>query len=922
MANKDSGGEFRSISGQAETAEPPSAGGSANGSSGASTPTPATARKSSTQQTKTTSLNSAERIPTLRKSSSSNLTPIAASPAAQSPRSSRNASPIRQDKPQQLSAGLSTQPSAAAIQRALSASSVPQLSQKGPTVSEAVSKLPGRQAPKTSTGTGDNTPQWPISPRLKSPPPSGPSSRRGSAVASKKPEAPSIQVLSATPQSGSATPAAQPAADARRSEVQLQAPPPPKASSRGPSGKSMLETVQENSTDAQEPSPAALQAAADLKPLTKVTEDDAKTSPVKGDMKAELEKHTQPGESGSESAGNKSDSSKPRGRRESQGAVNTQAKRSQTTSVPGKGNYPIGSAKARQEAGKQNMTVETETVASIPQSGLAPARDSSNLRASDSGAIRLKPSNETIRPKKERKKADRKTRSVTQGTATSKADIFEARVANAVEDANTSDSDETFVYESNPPEPQRRQRHHSRTPSVTSSHSVADQQRIRPYGDPFDERRVGGKRSMKFSTNPYNALDPDTPDSNNGTIRSTTPRHFGRHGRGAHHSATYDQQDSPFTQATKLRNSHLNHGRSRPTSPRSPQNMQFQPRSFLSGSKKQEPYDFDAEQNADDERTPLVGTVRTPRRYMHHHRFAGSISQNSMDDYDDNRGRWCCSGRLGACLLTTLVVILVIVSAICFVFASNRPLYDVRIHKIQNVLASEQELMLDLLVGAVNPNTLGISVSDMDVNVFAKSKHVGNGHKNQTETDESITPRRCSRRGLRSLGDKGGDPNNPSQDPDGHWKPPGGDKDSDSDLEKDAQTMLLGRIFHFDQALTFEASPIKQHEHVSTGQLRLTKPGNKTESGGSARWEEVIQYPFELIVRGVLKYQLPISSRVQSAAVGAKVMVHPEEGIDQGGNMRVEPIDHSEHWQWIDWPDVDSENDDAVDSKSRIEELE
>lgn len=898
-------------------------------------------------------------------------------------------------------------------------------------MSEAVSKLPSRQVPKAATGIGDNTAQWPISPRLKSPPPSsGPSSRLNSVVATKKPEAPGIQVLSATPQSNSSAPAAQSAVDGRRPDVQLQAPPTSKASSRGPSGKSMLETVQENTTDAQEPRPAASQVTADLKPLTKVVEDEAKTSPAKGDVKAEPEKHTQPGESGSESAGNKSDTSKPRGRRESQGTVNSQAKRSQTTSVPSKGSYPMGSAKARQEAGKQNMTVETETVASIPQSGLAPARDSSNLRASDGGAIRLKPSNETIRPKKERKKADRKTRSVTQGTgmcytfhsphhqrqdrlssgpayealyrsimqdgrqsvttespssrsgnyfpglrrafssilpsawslcdesyssarepilfvpsfrrtassiisgarpnkrlrkATSKADIFEQRVANAVDEANTSDSDETFVYESNPPEPQRRQRHHSRTPSVTSSHSMAEQRGVhRPYGDPFDDRKVGGKRSMKFSTNPYNNPDPDTPESNNGTIRSSTPRHFGRHGRGGHHSASYDQQDSPYTQATKLRNSHLNHGRSRPTSPRSPQNMQFQPRSFLSGSKKQEPYDFDAEQNADDERTPLVGTVRTPRRYMQHHRFAGSISQHSVDDYDDNRGRWCCSGRLGACLLTTLVVIMVIISAMGFVFASNRPLYDVKIHKIQNVLASEQELMLDLLVGAVNPNTLGITISEIDLNVFAKSKHVGNGHKNQTEADDEIAPRRRNRRGQRSLGNKGGDPNNPSQDPDGHWEPPGGDTDTpNSDLENDAQTMLLGRIFHFDQALAFEASPIKQHEHVSTGQLRLTKPGNKTESGGSARWEQVIQYPFELIVRGVLKYQLPISSRAQSAAVGAKVMVHPEEGIDQGGNMRVEPIDDSQHWQWIDWPDiVDPDESETADSENRVEELE
>src|SRR6266702_2481606 len=49
--------------------------------------------------------------------------------------------------------------------------------------------------------------------------------------------------------------------------------------------------------------------------------------------------------------------------------------------------------------------------------------------------------------------------------ASSKADVFEAKVASAVDEENSSDSDETFVYESNPPDPPpHKNRHHSRTP--------------------------------------------------------------------------------------------------------------------------------------------------------------------------------------------------------------------------------------------------------------------------------------------------------------------------------------------------------------------------------------------------------------------------------------------------------------------------
>ena len=184
------------------------------------------------------------------------------------------------------------------------------------------------------------------------------------------------------------------------------------------------------------------------------------------------------------------------------------------------------------------MTVETETVSSIPQIAVG-----GTAGAPNNGSIRAKLSSETIRPKKEKKKTARKTPSVTSGTgehsntsrfrlhhhhpsrgdasdvsaaqsperqycqglywlygrsgatsperpssrasrapslnlhnagtmltrhpsASSKADIFEAKVASAVDEANSSDSEETFVYESNPPDANDRpRRFHSRTPS-------------------------------------------------------------------------------------------------------------------------------------------------------------------------------------------------------------------------------------------------------------------------------------------------------------------------------------------------------------------------------------------------------------------------------------------------------------------------
>ena len=647
------------------------------------------------------------------------------------------------------------------------------------------------------------------------------------------------------------------------------------------------------------------------------------------------------------------------------------------------------------------MTVETETVPSIPQSAIGTGDRSAGTRNDGSGTVRSKLSTETIRPKKERKKPTQKARSLNQGTGTqqrrspfltsqefqtsptkhntsdsgssrssstarepssevdspqsrrrdsthsqqqqqlhrklsfrrpsnyfrtlsdkylrkasSKADIFEARVANAVEDANSSDSDETFVYESNPPEPQRR-RHHSRTPSVASQHSAVDGQRagIRNFGDMMDERRVAGKRSMKFSNNPYN--DPDTPEGKDGSVRSHTPRHFGRFGRGGSHQSMFDQ-DSPFTQASKLRTGHFSGVRgSRPNSPRSPQQASGQgtPRSTggLFGRNKEPSYDFDAEGAADDERTPLVGTVRTPRRYPRRINSSNTGS-GSIDEYYGVRRQSRCR-RLGGAVLGICIFAVVVLSAIAFLVLSNRPMYDVQLERIENVLASEEELMLDLVVGAVNPNALGITVEKVDVNIFAKSRFVGSGaywrrHGLGEVAEGSVLKRRKRRRrrdaelGAARVEDLADEMPDGWQDLSSHWHAPhpspadnrddGTSPSPDPDAPTDTQTMLLGRISTLDTPLTFLGSPLKRHLHHSTGGLRLEKPGNLTETGGSERWEEVLGHEFELIVRGVLRYGLPVGGwggRGVGVGVGGSLIVRPSDGVDGDGGGDVDGDD-------------------------------
>lgn len=314
----------------------------------------------------------------------------------------------------------------------------------------------------------------------------------------------------------------------------------------------------------------------------------------------------------------------------------------------------------------------------------------------------------------------------------------------------------------------------------------------------------------------------------------------------------------------------------------------------------------------DDERTPLVGTVRTPRNSTRLGRRynSGSIRGQSYYDFNERQAispssRSSSSSRLsrfGGCLFGLIVFILVVLGAVGFLVMSNKPLYGFEIDRIENVLASEQEIMLDLVVGAINPNVLGVTIQEMDLNIFAKSKYVnpiGGGHGGNSDAVDVLKKR--TRNEVHQAD---------WQDSDGRWHPgaPPGEDEGTDPIEGDSQTMLLGRVFHFDSPLVFDGSPVKRHAHHSIAELRLAKPGNRTELEGSERWERVLQYPFDLILRGILKYQLPISSKEQTAAIGASVRVHPEEGVDAMGRMRVEKVDESQKWQWIEFEDLDEDD--------------
>ncbi|KAJ6789862.1 hypothetical protein PWT90_10969 [Aphanocladium album] len=684
------------------------------------------------------------------------------------------------------------------------------------------------------------SPRWPVSPRLRSPPPN--SNKSGPATPKPEPDLPAINVLQASP-------------SVKPIDTQL----PPESETDEPKSDSGvhtpvrtgLETVQEVAT------PAADRGIADHVKEKLAAPDPQSDGALSDGGRTMRARSSQSPENGVEGAG--------------------RADTRRTTSVPPP---PVGrqssslsmkQGKGKTEGSTQNMTVETETVASIPQVAL---NTSASKADGTNGTLKTKQSTETIKPKKDKKKTVRKQPNV---TSASKADNFEAKIASAVDEANTSDSEETFVYDSNPPDNGDRtvRRFHSRTPSATSMASQPpDRQNVRSiYGVMEGGSHHHGpvpKKSMKF-VNTFNgsgteSLTPGEEDgkatgrSAGGSGRGTARHHhhIGRWGRQPNnsHLSLFDNE-SPFanTARGKVANNTVSRNSSGPTSPRNHHSPRGQLNTKRSSLQMASIYDMDENTGADDERTPLIGTARYSRSGRNR-RGPHSLRQAESQTYTR---RSSYLNRFAACLVLTMMFLLVITGAIGFMFATSQPMAGIEIVSIQNVVTSEQVLIFDLSVKAHNPNIVLITVDHTDLEIFAKSDHAG------TDSDWWKEPQPGDDVMARASGK-----NKKPKDKDG--------KDDDEEEDK-RPNILLGRITEFDSPLSFEGSLFHQGSSTSTGEMKLQSPGNGT-AGGTKRWDRIYQNEFDLIIKGVLKYTLPLSARVRSATVSGRTTVKPNSAND------------------------------------------
>lgn len=466
--------------------------------------------------------------------------------------------------------------------------------------------------------------------------------------------------------------------------------------------------------------------------------------------------------------------------------------------------------------------------------------------------------------------------------ASSKADIFEAKIASAVDEANSSDSEETFVYESNPPEPsQQIRRYHSRTPSATSMASQLDQRgttRVSHVAE--NQPTVTLKKSMKFansySNNTQDAVNGEddgkgTGRSHIGTGRGTTHHHhigrWGRNGGNGHPSLFDNESPFPNVARSKLGGNNSRHS-SRPTSPRVTKMMNGK-RSPMSAN-----YDIDDGAGADDERTPLIPSGNRSLRSARGRR-PGSSSLRYLERQQEEKS---FASRFSGCLVLLLVLVLVIGGAFGFIYTTTQPLSDVKVSALKNVLVSQQELMLDMEVWAHNPNVVVVNVDSMNVEVFARSKHADDWDWFHLSPPAAMRRIRRSANTLARMEKK-----------DSVEVPY--DDDPDYDDPDDTSTLKLGQLLEFDSPLAFDGSPFSNSHAKATGGVRLKQPGNTTESGGETgmdKWSKILKYDFDLRVKGVLEYQLPLSARVRKASVDFTTRVKPSKstGPEDGSTKK------------------------------------
>ncbi|KAI7870529.1 hypothetical protein BDF14DRAFT_1770954 [Spinellus fusiger] len=157
----------------------------------------------------------------------------------------------------------------------------------------------------------------------------------------------------------------------------------------------------------------------------------------------------------------------------------------------------------------------------------------------------------------------------------------------------------------------------------------------------------------------------------------------------------------------------------------------------------------------------------------------------------------------------------VVITLWLFLFLIASPLADVQVVGISNVLGTQKELIFNLQVRARNYNWWTVHISHASFSVFASSHVVPTATATHNASVELST--------------KVSDP-----------------------------AEFLGTIYQLEDPLVFDSGSLfYSTQSTAISQIQIKNPGETHgDSRGNERWSLLIRYPYELTVRGVLKYQI------------------------------------------------------------------
>ncbi|KAI9300577.1 hypothetical protein BJ944DRAFT_272836 [Cunninghamella echinulata] len=210
-------------------------------------------------------------------------------------------------------------------------------------------------------------------------------------------------------------------------------------------------------------------------------------------------------------------------------------------------------------------------------------------------------------------------------------------------------------------------------------------------------------------------------------------------------------------------------------------------------------------------------------------------TQYSIDvDDDDDGNNGYSSVNISCCRLLRYIVLcmfLLLFSMFLFIGYRAVPLKNIS-STMGNVLASDKELIFDLMLKANNWNWWTIRIQQADLSVFAFSQLVPLQQQLNNNNNDMITTMTK-------------EVNKTKKDDKNH-----------TTIMTPAE--LLGNCQYFDQPLSFMSSGFfngenekKQLVNAST-QIRIKSPG--LDASGNQRWSRMIRYPYGLVNRGVIKY--------------------------------------------------------------------